>query len=546
MPSGRIACLAVIAAVILLTLSSSADADERDVDLWRVYFPIPKIGTEWTYNVTLLSKTGSTVIRKMVITYEGETVFEGTKAHQFSWSTKHQAPPAMEVYRETRYLIETPEGLSLLGYEAKGPAGTSGYRFDPPMLFLSKRLSVGVLWEYTGIRSSATGRKGPYPQEAKVIGLETINVPAGRFNTIKIALTGGATDSGQKSAYWLAKSVGMIRREVEWPTVRETVDLVSGPQFRPLTTTREEGPKTSGGGAEGQPPASGIRRVSLTGKSGKTWGFTIGPSRLSPDVEVRGLQHEEGGLKPRLMKCPPHRRVEVIVRKPSEFSVELRQMLADDDIAKGVLEAAREYALAECPVWASGLLTVYTLAPGGVMAKFAPEAGAWVLKEYKNQFAEERRAQEAAEAKRREQAAQYEAAVRAEQAKKETDRRTAADELSALVRRWGATRLVACSQLDTNPFALEGQVVAVRIPFTSMLERDKALFAAEGMPACGIVASGVPSGTFSTDAFYAILAGRVVGKTDVKLPVGVVSLPHVKFVGVHKCRQKNCAEFWPE
>lgn len=121
----------------------------------------------------------------------------------------------------------------------------------------------------------------------------------------------------------------------------------------------------------------------------------------------------------------------------------------------------------------------------------------------------------------------------------------ATKQLKPVLQKYGAERLVTCTSLMTNPFVFEGRVVAIFLMFNSMLERDKGLFTRGEMFDCLVVASGIPSGTFSTQRAYLLLAGRVIGKTEVKMPLGPQSLPHLKFVGVHACTKARCAEFAP-
>ncbi len=71
---------------------------------------------------------------------------------------------------------------------------------------------------------------------------------------------------------------------------------------------------------------------------------------------------------------------------------------------------------------------------------------------------------------------------------------------------------------------------------------DKALFGTGG-PGCGVVASTVPSRTFSTRQADMILAGRVVGKVEVPWPLGSRSVPHLKFVELYFCQESNCLDY---
>jgi hypothetical protein len=180
-------------------------------------------------------------------------------------------------------------------------------------------------------------------------------------------------------------------------------------------------------------------------------------------------------------------------------------------------------------------------APYDVTAKYTREGNTWTLVEYQNPWADERKKQEqealAAEMVRREGARREEAALREAEAR----RKAALQDLRGVLGRYGASRLVSCSEVSTNPFAFEGEKVALVLDFEEMLERDKALFGRS----CMLVASGIPARTFSTRQASVVLIGQVLGKTEVKIPLGTIPAPHLRFAGVHFCREAGCSEFWP-
>jgi len=233
---------------------------------------------------------------------------------------------------------------------------------------------------------------------------------------------------------------------------------------------------------------------------------------------------------------------------------------SDDVTVRGILATGLAEVLKQCP----NLTTESSPRPvtvemwvvrgfySGVRNEgvYLKEGTEWKLHSYTNATAEEksrRKAEEAAqramEAQLREEKARGEAQLTEERARRETRVAGARQELGSFLEAYGAKRIVSCSQLSTNPFAFEGQAVAVQLLFGSMLERDKALFAGNE---CNLVVSGVPYGTFSTEQVDLVLIGRVVGKTEVRLPLGSPSVPHLEFVGAHICRQANCGEFRTE
>ena len=67
-------------------------------------------------------------------------------------------------------------------------------------------------------------------------------------------------------------------------------------------------------------------------------------------------------------------------------------------------------------------------------------------------------------------------------------------------------KVLSCSQLSTNPFAFEGEKIAVVVHLEAMLDRDEALFGRECM---------------------VVLIGQVIGKTEVEIPLGSIPAAHL-------------------
>lgn len=118
------------------------------------------------------------------------------------------------------------------------------------------------------------------------------------------------------------------------------------------------------------------------------------------------------------------------------------------------------------------------------------------------------------------------------------------DPLRTFRKKYGDAKAASCTELMTNPFAFEGKTVLTHLTFNRMLARDKGFL--DGGDKCGVVASGIPAGSFSTGKVEVILGGRVMGMTEVTTPTGVVPFPHLKFIGVETCRKPRCADLLPE
>ncbi len=93
--------------------------------------------------------------------------------------------------------------------------------------------------------------------------------------------------------------------------------------------------------------------------------------------------------------------------------------------------------------------------------------------------------------------------------------------------------------LLANPFQFEGRNVSVYAVFHTMISRNQAIFRVGGSY---IAVSNFPSTQFSGTAFT-LLAGRVLGRTNIQLPVlGMTSVPHLSYIGVHVCPDAQCSD----
>src|SRR3990167_2974144 len=100
------------------------------------------------------------------------------------------------------------------------------------------------------------------------------------------------------------------------------------------------------------------------------------------------------------------------------------------------------------------------------------------------------------------------------------------------------------SELSANPFVYEGQTIAIQTNFETMQASTQGIFVVGDAP---IIVSDIPKGMFKEEGLIVVLAGKVIGKTELQLPfLGLMQVPHLKFVGVHFCQDKNCNDIIPE
>ena len=62
-----------------------------------------------------------------------------------------------------------------------------------------------------------------------------------------------------------------------------------------------------------------------------------------------------------------------------------------------------------------------------------------------------------------------------------------------------------------------------------------------------VIVSDIPKGMFKEEGLIVVLASKVIGKTETKLPlVGTMQVPHLKFVGIHFCQDDHCYDIIPD
>ena len=133
--------------------------------------------------------------------------------------------------------------------------------------------------------------------------------------------------------------------------------------------------------------------------------------------------------------------------------------------------------------------------------------------------------------------------VAREKEQQDKKRQEAKKTLDEFVSKNKVTTWLSVSALGANPFVYEGKIVAVNgIVFAQMLTATQGLFAGHGFME-GIVVSDIPKGLFTSEGTVVIIAGSVLGKTETKNPLGgTISVPHLKFVGVHFCKYISCGD----
>ena len=160
-----------------------------------------------------------------------------------------------------------------------------------------------------------------------------------------------------------------------------------------------------------------------------------------------------------------------------------------------------------------------------------------IMRGYRNVPKDLKASRQWAEQQARQQNAALEQQRQAEQARQAQ----LAARSAAFVKANGVSRYVTVQQLAANPFVYQGQVVAIYGVFQQMNSATQGLFSSQDKQ---YVVSAIPTGKFTQQNSMVMLAGRVLGNIEVKLPVlGPTLVPNLSFVGSAFCQQQGCSEY---
>ena len=177
---------------LLLLAASPAGAEGDEVISLREHFPLGD-GLVWRY-ASNLGEVNSRVI------VEGDRVTVDTRS------------PRLDIIQNYRL---APEGILLASVESETFLYSSRRTYHPFLLRFPAEVEVGRTWEWEG--KEVVDRKSIVTSrvEGTIEGRETVRVPAGQFDCLKVRVT-TASDDGtfSSSIQWLASGVGIVRAEI--------------------------------------------------------------------------------------------------------------------------------------------------------------------------------------------------------------------------------------------------------------------------------------------------------------------------------------------
>lgn len=173
------------------------------------YFPL-RVGDWWKYRSTTADGKQSEFTIKVL---SDEKQGEGTNLYLVETLTTFQ--PIHDWYSK-------PNGQVLMHRIAYPKNEALKADYQPVKLYLKNPLSVGASWEWKG-----KGVMGVEIEESsRVTGTETVEVPAGKFQAMKVetkVLQGGTPVT---KTYWFANWIGMVKSMTDTGSVKSTTELL--------------------------------------------------------------------------------------------------------------------------------------------------------------------------------------------------------------------------------------------------------------------------------------------------------------------------------
>jgi len=197
------------AALLLMSLTLLAVMAQKPQPPPPDYFPL-RVGDWWKYRSTTADGKQSEFTIKVL---SDEKQGDGTTFYLVETLTTFQ--PIHDWYSK-------PGGQVLMHRIAYPKNEALKADYQPVKLYLKNPLSAGASWEWKG-----KGMMGVEIEESsRVTGAEAVEVPAGKFQAMRVetkVIQGGTPVS---KTYWFANWVGLVKSMTDTGSVKSTTELL--------------------------------------------------------------------------------------------------------------------------------------------------------------------------------------------------------------------------------------------------------------------------------------------------------------------------------
>ena len=153
--------------------------------------------------------------------FSRKKVYEGkSRAHidEGLWDTFSNYRGSELQQRE--YFEILPTQILLCGSKREGEKPAEVKRLKPPLLLVDRAHSGGESWSLT---TEATESAPASQRTFRIFGKEAVEVPAGRFEALKVDVTGRSGELEILQAFWFVEGVGFVKEEKVYYTDEEVV-----------------------------------------------------------------------------------------------------------------------------------------------------------------------------------------------------------------------------------------------------------------------------------------------------------------------------------
>lgn len=197
------------ASALLVSLALLPALAQQPQDPPPDYFPL-RVGDWWKYRSTTIDGKQSEFTIKVLST---ENQAAGTDLHLVETISTFQ--PIHDWYSK-------PAGQVLMHRIAYPKNDALKADYQPVKLYLKNPLSVGSSWQWKG-----KGMMGVEIEESsRVTGTETVEVPAGRFQAMKVETNVVQGGTPVKKTSWFANGVGMVKSTTDAGSMQSTSVLL--------------------------------------------------------------------------------------------------------------------------------------------------------------------------------------------------------------------------------------------------------------------------------------------------------------------------------
>jgi hypothetical protein len=212
--------------VLVLTVSAALWVFLARVERLADYYPLEPVGRHWEYAISEVGSSSSPRTGTAVFTALGPGSFEGKETLTISVrremdGARDEVGARVAVINHMTVANGAVHQSGVEWANTDDPRQGGKVAYSPPVTIGRMPLAVGQTWEsrtkITSPRETENDFQADSTRYARVIGRESVTVPAGRFDAIRIETRtvttrlGSTRPSESTRTEWRARGVGVVR-----------------------------------------------------------------------------------------------------------------------------------------------------------------------------------------------------------------------------------------------------------------------------------------------------------------------------------------------